>query len=54
MILKIRKIFEQFVLDIFMTLKTASRISSVSRVFYCRVGGQGFDSQGQINSRVLT
>ena len=54
MILKIRKIFEQCFLDIFMTIKTASRISSVSRVLYCRVRGQGFDSQGQINSRVLT
>lgn len=29
MILKIRKIFEQSVSDIFMTIKTASRISSV-------------------------
>ena len=53
MILKIRKIFEQYFSDIFMTMKTASRISSVSRALDCRVGGQGFDSQGQTNSLVL-
>ena len=29
------------------------RISSVSRVVDCRVGGHGFDSRGQTNTRGL-
>ena len=39
MILKIRKIFEQCFSDIFMTIKTASRISSVVECLFVEGGG---------------